>query len=169
MRKVILAVVTLILLPSTGLSQQPLDPVVCSQSNPSIPEARGLQVVKNEGLHAALEKAFSKSPRVVVCMEHITKSSGHGLLGLSWNKRQVEEIKFNKIKKGESNYIVTDTIKFTELKAPLGSWHIKKDNPPTSRDSKIILNSDKALSDLYADLSKADQKNIIYRITTLTR
>ena len=166
MRKVILAVVALILLPSAGFSQQPFVSRVCSQVDPSVATAHGSRVVEKENLKLELEKALTNSNHVVVCREETTKSSGHGVFGLiDWDKRKVAEIKFHKIEEGKNNYILTDTVKYTELKAPLGKWHIAKDDPPKFHKPKIILNPDKSLP----DISKADSRDITYRITALTQ
>ena len=165
MKKIISAVITMILFPSVAFSQQPLPQAVCSKVNSAVVVPLNLRVVKKQHLAKELKKELSESPQVVVCAEEVTKSAGHGLLGFAkWDKRRVAQVKLLKI--DQNKYAVTDIVKFTELKAPFGKWRIKE-VVPKSLNTKTSLFSAKQLPDIPKKLLSLNYDEVTFSVGAL--
>ena len=178
MRKVILTVATLFLLPSVSFSQQTPDlpsVALCSLDARSAftelylepieePTPGAVNEVITSNKLAKIMEELSKAGNgvVVVCIAQEVESPGHGLFGLvTWDKRQVAAIKIHKI--GEE-YAITDVVGFNEMKAPFGSWHISEDNPDNAiafYDAELTENLENTLSDIDSKIFSSGTKRTV--------
>ena len=116
----------MLFLPLTSLSQETSSVLSCAATAmPTAPSIlSGNAASKN--LEKELEQELAQRNHVVICFHQQYESPGHGILGLvDWDERKIAQIEINKITDGE---FVANGIGLTEQKAPLGTWHAKRDS-----------------------------------------
>lgn len=65
------------------------------------------------------------SPRLSVHLARETQSDGHGLLGLTWQHREIANLEL--IELGERFFVIANATGQLHSKAPLGRWHLEEE------------------------------------------
>ena len=65
------------------------------------------------------------SPRLSVHLARETESDGHGLLGLTWQHREIANLEL--IELGERFFVIANATGQVHSKAPLGRWHLEEE------------------------------------------
>ena len=68
-------------------------------------------------------KVNDSSPGLSVHLERVTASDGHGLLGLTWQHREIANLEL--IELGDNFFVIANATGQVHSKAPLGRWHIE--------------------------------------------
>ena len=132
-------VLMLALIPVSSFSQQPINYELCSNYDDSTafetPEFLNFERVDSD-FQTVLLNQFNQSPRVVVCIKKESESKpSYGLFNVEWDMRDIAAVEI--IKVGDS-YVTANIAEFTELKAPLGGWHIVENgNSPVFHEPNL--------------------------------
>lgn len=70
-------------------------------------------------------KVNDSSPGLSVHLERVTSSDGHGLLGLTWQHREIANLEL--VELGENFFVIANTTGQVHSKAPLGRWHLEEE------------------------------------------
>ena len=64
----------------------------------------------------------ASSPVLSLHLERVTESDGHGLLGLTWQHREVADLDL--IALGDNLFVIANATGQLYSKAPFGGWHV---------------------------------------------
>ena len=70
-------------------------------------------------------KVNDSSPGLSVHLERVASSDGHGLLGLTWQHREIANLEL--IELGENFFVIANATGQVHSKAPLGRWHLEEE------------------------------------------
>ena len=91
-------------------------------------------------------KVNDSSPGLSVRLERVTESDGHGLLGLTWQHREIANLEL--IELGDNFFVIANATGQLHSKAPLGRWHLEEEGSL----SEFQFYSGPAVGSLVADV-----------------
>ena len=151
---------SLLLLPLTSLGQETPGNSHCDIKPLSSEASNAPQISEIEQLKKQLEQEFDKRNYVIICFHQLYVSPDHGIFGLfDWDEQNIAEIEISKFTDGVSpvGYTVFGQ-GFTVQKAPLGTWHVKGDEPKSIWQDAIASNDlNDVLLGVKSNLLKSDR------------
>ena len=153
MMKAILLVVTIATVPTVSSAQMLSDMSICTQLDSFGADGSGLREVSWDKISDELDRELSEFPAAVVCITDTSKSPGHGLLGIEWDKRGTIELRI--FRTGRERYFI-DGIRVTQLKSPIGKWRIPEGETALVYSKESKGNLYESISDAYKNLTEGD-------------